>query len=265
MSLHTLYQWCFNVLWYALWWFVYFPGRQWFHAVAFWRLLEATPSELKAFLTTEHLPRAFARKVMDESVTWLKLDKQTVWYIYILIYSLAPNGCVIFAQQLRKMFLVWDATCSQFTFLYWPSSLEFKSVCKSTELQLIVRAYNHGHRARKRSKLLWMHLGRFLCGVETNCFSMKCSHLYQLPCRPEVSRGSTNGTSRSQVNGTGILVEHVADHAEHVDRGSGIFGLCYSMEAGYLKVTWCLPHTIPREHTLVILIGKTDKKAYNAI
>lgn len=85
MSLHTLYQWCFNVLWYALWWFVYFPGRQWFHAVAFWRLLEATPSELKAFLTTEHLPRAFARKVMDESVTWLKLDKQTVWYIYIYI------------------------------------------------------------------------------------------------------------------------------------------------------------------------------------
>ena len=56
-------------------------------------------------------------------------------------------------------------------------------------------------------------------------FKVTCSHLHQLPCRPEVSRGSTNGTSRSQVNGTGILVEHVAEHAEHVDRGSGIFGL----------------------------------------
>ena len=62
----------------------YFPVcLLWSYAVTFWRLLEVTPSELKPFLTTERLPRAFARKVMDESATWLKLDKQIVWTIKI--------------------------------------------------------------------------------------------------------------------------------------------------------------------------------------
>ncbi len=117
----------------------YFPVRLWSYAVTFWRLLEVTPSELKPFLTTERLPRAFARKVMDESATWLKLDKQIV--------------CTIYKDMIQHV----RSSLSHIDLLVWSSN----QCARVQKLELTVRAYNHGHRARKRSKLLWMHLGRF--------------------------------------------------------------------------------------------------------